>query len=74
MYTPKQYLLSPDFTESWKFSKPSAVLFNIHVKFNADRFDGFRFDVRESVYHSKIHTEKSNKMQQFIKIYYSIFI
>jgi len=24
--------------------------------------------------HSTIHTEKSNKMQEFIKIYYSIFI
>jgi hypothetical protein len=33
-----------------------------------------RFDVRGSVCHSKIHIEKSNKMQQFIKIYYSIFI
>jgi len=26
------------------------------------------------MHHSTIHTEKSNKMQQFIKIYYSIFI
>ena len=32
------------------------------------------FEVRGSVHHSKIHTEKSNKMQQCIKIYYSIFI
>jgi hypothetical protein len=32
------------------------------------------FDVRGSVRHSTIHTEKSNKMQQCIKIYYSIFI
>jgi len=31
-------------------------------------------DVRGSVHHSTIHTEKSNKMQQCIKIYYSIFI
>ena len=30
-------------------------------------------DVRGSVHHSTIHTEKSNKMQQFIKIYYSMF-
>jgi len=27
-----------------------------------------------SVHHSIIHTERANKMQQFIKIYYSIFI
>jgi hypothetical protein len=31
-------------------------------------------DVHGSVHHSKIHTEKSNKKQQCIKIYYSIFI
>jgi len=30
--------------------------------------------VRGSVHHSKIHKEKSNKMQQCIKIYYSTFI
>jgi len=29
---------------------------------------------RGSVHHSTIHTEKSNKKQQYIKIYYSIFI
>jgi hypothetical protein len=33
-----------------------------------------RDDVRGSVHHSKIHIEKSNKMQQYFKIYYSIFI
>jgi hypothetical protein len=32
------------------------------------------FDVLGSMHHSIIHTEKSNKMQQCIKIYYSIFI
>jgi hypothetical protein len=32
------------------------------------------FDVRGSVRHSTIHTEKSNKMQHCIKIYYSIFM
>jgi len=32
------------------------------------------FDVHGSMHHSTIHTEKSNKMQQCIKIYYSIFI
>ena len=32
------------------------------------------FDVRGSVHRSTIHTEKSNKMQQCIKMYYSIFI
>jgi hypothetical protein len=31
-------------------------------------------DVFGSVHHSTVHTEKSNKMQQCIKIYYSIFI
>jgi len=31
-------------------------------------------DVRGSVHHSTIHTEKSKKMQQSINIYYSIFI
>jgi len=31
-------------------------------------------DVRGSVHHCKIHTEKSNKMQQYIKIHYFIFI
>jgi len=31
-------------------------------------------DVRRSVRHSTIHTEKSNKMEQCIKIYYSLFI
>jgi hypothetical protein len=31
-------------------------------------------DVHGSVHHSTIHTEKSNKMQQCIKIYYSIFM
>jgi len=35
---------------------------------------GFLLDVRGSVHHSKIHTEKSNKMQQCMKIYYSILI
>jgi len=32
-----------------------------------------KLDVHGSMHHSKIHTEKSNKMQQCIKIYYSIF-
>jgi hypothetical protein len=31
-------------------------------------------EVRGSVHHSTIHTEKSNKMQQCIKIYYSTFL
>jgi len=34
----------------------------------------YKLDIRGSVHHSKIHTEKTNKMQQCIKIYYSIFI
>jgi len=34
----------------------------------------WELDVRGSMYHSTIHTEKSNKMQHCIKIYYSIFI
>jgi hypothetical protein len=34
----------------------------------------FKLDVRGSVHHSAIHTEKSNKTQQCNKIYYSIFI
>jgi hypothetical protein len=33
-----------------------------------------KLDVRGSMHHSTIHTEKSNKMQQSIKIYYFIFI
>jgi len=33
-----------------------------------------KLDVRGSVHHSTIHTEKSNKMQQCINIYYFIFI
>jgi len=32
------------------------------------------FDVLGSMHCSTIHTEKSNKMQQCIKIYYSVFI
>jgi hypothetical protein len=62
VHTPKQYLLLPDFKESWKFSKPLAVLFCIHVNFNADRFDSFRFDICKSVHHSTIYKEKSNRM------------
>jgi hypothetical protein len=31
-------------------------------------------DVSGSMHHSRIHTEKSNKMQQCIRIYYSMFI
>jgi hypothetical protein len=31
-------------------------------------------DVCGSMHHSTVHTEKSNKMQQYIKIYYSLFI
>jgi hypothetical protein len=34
----------------------------------------YKLDIRGSVHYSTIHTEKSNKMQQCIKIYYSIFI
>jgi len=34
----------------------------------------YKLDLRGSVYHSTIHTQKSNKMQQCIEIYYSIFI
>jgi hypothetical protein len=34
----------------------------------------YKLDVRGSVHRSTIHTEKSNKMQQCFKIYYSIFI
>ena len=34
----------------------------------------FTFDVRGSMHHSIIHTEIANKMQQCIKIYYSMFI
>jgi len=36
--------------------------------------DVCKFDARGSVHHSKIHTEKFNKMQQCMKIYYSTFI
>jgi len=32
-----------------------------------------RFDVRGSVHHSIIHAEITNKMQQCIRIYYSVF-
>jgi len=34
----------------------------------------FQLDVRGSVHYSSIHTEKSDKIQQCIKIYYSVFI
>jgi len=34
----------------------------------------YKLDVRGSMHHSKVHTEKSNKMQECIKIYYSVFI
>jgi hypothetical protein len=34
----------------------------------------FKLDVRGSVHHSTIHTEKSNKLQQCVKMYYSVFI
>jgi len=34
----------------------------------------YKHDFRGSVHSFTLHTEKSNKMQQFIKIYYSIFI
>jgi len=34
----------------------------------------YKSDVRGSVHHSTIHTEIANKMQQCIKIYYSMFI
>jgi hypothetical protein len=40
----------------------------------SDRIRNCERDFRGSVHHSKIHKEKSNKMQQCIKIYYSIFI
>jgi hypothetical protein len=36
--------------------------------------EGLTFDVSGSVHHSKIHKEKSNKIQQCMKCYYSIFI
>jgi len=32
------------------------------------------FDVRGSVNHSKIHTEKSNKMQQYENLLFHIYI
>jgi hypothetical protein len=35
--------------------------------------NSFKLDVRGSVHHSAIHTDKPNKMEQCIKIYYSIF-
>jgi hypothetical protein len=31
-------------------------------------------DISGSMCHSTVHTEMSNKMQQYIKIYYSMFI
>jgi len=40
-YTPKQYLLLPEFKESWKFSKTSVIL--LSIEHNANRFDGVRF-------------------------------
>ena len=47
---------------------------NQHPNAYIERNGLFVLDVRGSVHHSTIHTEKSNKMQQCIKIYYSIFI
>jgi hypothetical protein len=37
-------------------------------------WNGGMFDVRGSVHRSTIHTEKPDKMQQSVKICYSIFI
>jgi hypothetical protein len=57
--------------------KPSSS--NLSTKFMLSILSPIRakchcpFDVCGSVYHSKIHTEISNKMQECVKIYYSIF-
>jgi len=34
----------------------------------------YELDVRGSMHHSTIHAEIANKMQQYIRIYYSMFI
>jgi hypothetical protein len=47
---------------------------NQHPNTCIERNGLFGFDVRGSVRHSTVHTKKSNKMQQCIKICYSIFI
>ena len=47
----------------------------IQSAFPPSTFVGIKIsDVRGSVHHSIIHKEKSNKMQQYIKFYYSIII
>ena len=51
--------------------KPEDLDLNLYFFVNCESHE---LDVRGSVHHSTIHTKKSNKMQQFIKIYYSIFI
>jgi hypothetical protein len=59
---------------------PKAIFFNQFTtpmnKKNIKRkqVTSLQLDVCGSVHHDTIHTEKSNKMQQCIKIYYSIFI
>jgi hypothetical protein len=40
----------------------------IHSILSQQRKSPYSFDVRGSVHHSKIHKEKSNKMQQRVKI------
>jgi hypothetical protein len=57
----------PDFTD-WTMEATSLTQWNKPNKQTTG------FDVHGSMHHSTIHTEKSNKMQQCIKIYYSIFI
>ena len=49
------------------------VLFAVHSIASWSRtHTRTKLDVRGSVHHSKIHKEKSNKMQQYIKIFSSV--
>jgi hypothetical protein len=52
----------------------SKVDLDLIGRININKTKPFGFDVRGSVHHSIVHTERSNKMQQFIKVYYSMFI
>jgi hypothetical protein len=52
----------------------TGCLWGEHVSILLEICEVVACDVCGSMHHIKIHIEKSNKMQQCMKIYYSIFI
>jgi hypothetical protein len=61
-------------TKLWVFAEQTAVAkMWLSAKWTAVT-RCYLFDVRESVHYSKIHKERSNETQQYIKFYYSICI